>query len=207
MSSKKYFTIGLALMTALLMCSCGSEESGEQSSKAAAPVGDSVAQTEQPAAQEVQEDEQLYRSLKSFTATTLEGAEIDESELARADVTVINIWSTTCGPCLDEMDELSDFERSLPDNVKLMTWCLDGFYNTDYAKDIIYDAEFDGITLIDGTGDLASLGGRIMYTPTTVFVDHEGNITTEPIIGAGNISEGYTEKINELLTAQGKDTI
>lgn len=144
---------------------------------------------------------------KSFTATTLEGAEISESEFARADVTVINIWGTTCPPCIAEMPELAEFRASLPENVALMTWCLDGGFYPDQAQAILNDAGFDGLTIISAEGDLASLGSSIMFTPTTVFVDSEGNIMGDVIIGAGNVTEKYTEKINNCLLSLGKEAM
>ena len=145
--------------------------------------------------------------LKSFTALTLEGAEISESEFARADVTVINIWATTCPPCISEMPEIAELRASLPENVALMTWCLDAGFYPDETRDILNDAGFDGLTIASGEGDLAALGSSIMYTPTTIFVDSEGNIMGNAIIGAGNVTEKYTAKINNCLLSLGKEAM
>ncbi|MCR4646913.1 MAG: hypothetical protein K5695_16155 [Oscillospiraceae bacterium] len=44
----------------------------------------------------------------------------------------------------------------------------------------------------------------MMYVPTTIFVDSEGHILSDAIIGGGNVKENYTARINEALTAMGK---
>jgi len=46
-----------------------------------------------------------------------------------------------------------------------------------------------------------------MYTPTTIFLDSEGNMACEEIIGAGDVLGEYTERINSVLRAKGKDEI
>ena len=143
----------------------------------------------------------------SFTAGTIGGGSYTESLLASADVTVINIWQTTCPPCIKEMPDLALLEGNLPDNVQLLTWCLDGSYNNAKAKQILSEAGFGGETIISWSGDLDKLLEKIMYTPTTVFLDSEGNMVCEEIIGSGDVITKYTEHINAALRAMGKDEI
>lgn len=70
------------------------------------------------------------------------------------------------------------------------------------------EAGFAGVTLISGDGDLASLAGNLMYTPTTIFADSEDNLVGDPIIGGQrDLSGTYLEAINQVLTAGGKDEI
>ena len=70
--------------------------------------------------------ENALPDLNAFTAQTLDGGTFSEKDLAAKDLTVINIWQTTCPPCIEEMPELASLAASLPDNVSLITWCLDG---------------------------------------------------------------------------------
>ena len=125
------------------------------------------------------------------------------------DVTAINIWSTTCGPCIREMPELAEFADSLPDNLRIMTWCIDAEYSPDAGQisDFLSECGFTGVTLTSGDGDLSALLNELMYTPTTVFVDGAGNLLCEPVIGAGDIAENYTIAFNEGLKKLGKDPI
>lgn len=145
-------------------------------------------------------------SPNSFNAVTLDGGEYTSDNFSEADVTVINIWSTTCGPCIREMPEIAEYAKTLPDNVKLITWCLDGAYDEEYTKELLSSSGYEGITLTGGDGDLEKMYNDIMYTPTTLFVDSEGNIVGEALIGSPNDLAGtYTELINKTLKALGKE--
>lgn len=192
-----------ALLCAAVLCGCSNaaESMTDEEMKAELGLSDSKAPSTQL------QNTSGFPDLHSFSATTLEGATITEKEFARADVTVINIWATTCPPCIQEMPELEEFRASLPDNVALMTWCLDGAFYEDTVRAILNDADFSGITIIAGDGDLNSFASSLMYTPTTVFVDSEGNLLGDAIIGAGNIKRGYTARINEALRSMGKEEI
>lgn len=147
-------------------------------------------------------------SLASFTAGTLEGGIFTQDDIAEKDVTVINFWALTCGPCIAEMPDLAEFEKALPDNVQLITVCLDGYGNEEFAGSVLEEAGYEGVTLISGDGDLANLCRNLMYTPTTVFVDSEGNLAGDALIGGQeDLSGAFLEAVNQVLTAGGKDEI
>ncbi len=149
-----------------------------------------------------------FPDLLSFTAQTLDGGEFTARDFADADLTMINIWGTYCGPCLREMPELAQLAKTLPENVRMITFCIDASDQADTAREILDDAGFEGITLVSGDGDLENLLQTLQYVPTTVFVDSEGRQVGEAAIGSpGNVSEFYTDAINAALTALGKDNI
>ena len=147
--------------------------------------------------------------LNSFTARTLDGGSFTAADLSGADLTVINIWSTTCGPCIREMPELAEFAAGLPDTVRVMTWCIDAEYSPDAANigQFLDDCGFHGITLTSGDGDMETFLEELQYTPTTVFLDSSGNLLSEPLIGAGDIETQYTVQINAGLKKLGKETL
>ena len=60
-------------------------------------------------------------AVTTFTAQTMDGGTFTSEDLAAADITVINIWQTTCPPCISEMPELARLEKALPDNVRFVT--------------------------------------------------------------------------------------
>ena len=149
-----------------------------------------------------------FPDLVSFTAQTLDGSEYTEKDLAPVELTMINIWATYCGPCLREMPELAELERELPDNIALITYCIDCAGDTSYAEEILADAGFEGVTLVAGSGDWEDLLGEIQYVPTTVFVDSDGKMVGQAVIGApGNAISAYTGAINDALRSLGKDEI
>lgn len=154
------------------------------------------------------EEQSEFTNLNSFTAKTLDGKEYTSENFSEADVTVINIWSTSCGPCINEMPDIAKFAETLPDNVKLITWCLDGSYDASYAESILTSSGYKGITLITGDGDMEKLDSEIMYTPTTLFFDSKGNIIGDALIGGSDdLAAVYTEKINAALKALGKEEL
>lgn len=147
-------------------------------------------------------------SLKSFTAGTQDGGTFTQDDIASKDVTVVNVWALSCAPCIREMPDLAAFAEALPDNVQLITVCLDGYGNQDALQSVLDGAGFEGVTIISGDGDLATLCGNLMYTPTTVLADSEGNLAGDAIIGAQeNLAEAYLEAVNAVLTSSGKAEI
>ena len=204
----KHYALTMLLTGAGLLTACGGANFAlnEWETDSAAPDSDpalaSVTEEADPGSFELPD-------LNSFTAKTLDGDIFTNADFAEADVTVINIWSTTCGPCIREMPELAAFANSLPENVRVMTWCLDAEYSPDAGKisGFLEDCDFRGVTLVSGDGDLQSLYGSLMYTPTTIFLDHSGNMLVEPIIGAVDIQTEYKDRINNALDFLGKDHI
>ena len=180
----------------------GKAESG---STAAAGSSQTTVSTATTAAQTTQRIHYTdLPDVHSFTAKGLNGEALSHADFVRADVTVINFWSTTCPPCIREMPELAEFEKSLPGNVQLWTWCYDGSSNAEETRAILSQAGFTGTTIVSWDGDLQALCEKLMYTPTTMFFDRRGNMIAEEIIGATGVAGPYSEKINAALTAMGK---
>ncbi len=146
--------------------------------------------------------------LKSFEAKTLDGETFTQDDLAEKDVTVINFWSVGCGPCVAEMPEIAELAKELPDNVQIITVNFDGERRKADTGRILEEAGFEGITLISGNGDLADVCMEIMYTPTTIFVDKDGNIVGEEIIGRQeDTKEAFLAGINATLRSMGEEEI
>lgn len=200
MKLNKFLTAAIsAVLISVILTSCTARKS-EESDYTESIASSASAQTDAP------ENKSGITSPNSFTAVTLDGGEYTSDDFSEADVTVINIWSTTCGPCIREMPEIAEYAKTLPDNVKLITWCLDGAYDSEYTKELLSSLGYEGITLIGGDGDLEKMYFDIMYTPTTLFVDSDGNIVGEALIGSPEkLAETYTELINKTLKALGKE--
>lgn len=170
-----------------------------------APPDASPAETADPALG----DAAALGSMASFTAGDLDGGEFTQDDIAAKDMTVVNFWSVTCRPCVAEMPDLAAFERVLPDNVRLITVCLDAGEDGQDARPILEAAGYGGVTLISGDGDLAALCYNIMSIPTTVFVDSEGRLIGDAMVGGGHkdLSAVYLAALNNALAAVGKDAV
>lgn len=192
---KKKRISALALSTVLavgLLAGCGAQKTVDPPVSEETQQGKSV--------------ENHYGSLKKFSAKTMDGGSFTQEDFKGVDVTAINFWSTTCNPCVDEMPELAKLIKALPENVKLITACMDGESDPDTAKKILSDAGFESPTLISGDRDWSSLIGKIAYTPTTIFVDADGNVVGEAVEGAPakQVGEVYKEYIDIALKDIGK---
>lgn len=147
-------------------------------------------------------------SMKSFTAATLDGGTFTQEDIAAKDVTVINFWSLMCGPCVEEMPDIAAFSKALPDNVRMVTVCLDGTGDEETVSSILNEAGYNGVTLLSGDGDFKSICDNIQYTPTTVLVDAEGNLVGDAIIGGQeDLSGTLLTAVNTALKASGKAEI
>jgi len=221
MKNKRLAALLLGAVIAFGMCTtgCAGGETGEESSRAGAEPGsteqgsagqDGTGQgsAEPGAGTAPQEDENPFSNLNEFQALALDGSTITQDDFSDKDITVINFWALSCGPCLAEMPDLAALEKALPDNIQLMTVCLDGGGNEEYVEYVLDQSGFEGPTLLSGEGDLLVLCQELQYTPTTVLVDSEGNTVGEAIIGGKeNLAEFYTACINSALTDMGKDEI
>ena len=147
-------------------------------------------------------------SLQSFSAATLDGGTFTQDDIAAKDVTVINFWALTCPPCIREMPDIAAFAEALPDNVQVITVCLDGAWDEEGARTVLSGAGFDGVTLLSGDGDFQALCESLLYTPTTVFADSEGNLVGNALIGGQeDLSAAFLAAVNTVLTESGKAEI
>ncbi len=202
MKNKKIIT---PVLSTLLLCSLMLNGCGERQAVPQAPQAQG--DTPQTAA-DVQEADGADGILQSFTANTLDGGTYTQEDFSGADVTIINFWATFCGPCLAEMPDIAAFEKDLPDNVQMITVCLDGVGNTDGVKRILDDAGYEGTTLLDGDGDFKSVCGEILYIPTTILVDQNGAMLGDAIIGGQpDLEETYKAAVNDALLSMGKAEI
>lgn len=140
----------------------------------------------------------------AFTATDLDGNEVTESIFSEKDLTVLNIWGTFCGPCIGEMPELGEWAKEMPDNVQIVGLIIDinGEEDTehrDLAVDITQQAGVEFTNLIANM-DFAPILKDVVGVPTTLFIDGEGNLVGDPIVGA-NV-DGYKTFVEDYLHEQ-----
>lgn len=147
---------------------------------------------------------EVYGTFSEFVTYDIDGNEVTESIFANKDLTVVNIWGTFCGPCINEMPELGAWEKELPDNVQIVGLIVD-ISSTDNetqiaaAKQITEKADVGFVNLIGGNGDFDELISSIVGVPTTIFVDKSGNIVGEIIVGAD--VDRYKSFVNKYIEA------
>ncbi len=146
--------------------------------------------------------------LGEFQAKTLQGGSFTQEDIAAKDVTVLNMWSTTCGPCVNEMPEVAAFAAALPDNVQVVTYCFDGLVNEARADRVLQNADFQGTTLITADGGLKDVLNLVQYTPTTIFVSKDGTVVGDALVGVPeDLQKTYLDRVNDVLDSMGEKGI
>lgn len=144
-----------------------------------------------------------------FQAQTLDGEDIDESIFANAKLTVINVWTTWCGSCVDEMPDLEAISEMLGDiDAQLIGIAYDtcdprGQINEEMlelANEIIDRTGVTFPTLIPDEHLMNGLLKGMLGYPTTFFVDAQGNLVGEPVLGS-NSAKDWVELIQERVAA------
>ena len=143
----------------------------------------------------------------AFTATDLDGNTVTESIFREKDLTVLNIWGTFCGPCIGEMPELGEWAKEMPENVQIVGLIIDingeeDIEHHDLAVDITQKAGADFTNLI-ANADFAPILKDVIGVPTTLFIDGDGNLVGDPVVGAD--VDGYKKFVEDYLNGQSNE--
>ena len=137
----------------------------------------------------------------SFSTTDLQGNTVSSDEVFSGNkVNMINLWATWCGPCKGEIPELAKMSGELKDkDCRLIGICLDAAKEgkAEEAISILSNAGADYLNLV-GTDEINAIFPSVSI-PVTFFVDSNGRILTEPVVGA-HVDE-YPKRLEEALAA------
>ncbi|WP_052356616.1 TlpA family protein disulfide reductase [[Clostridium] dakarense] len=146
-------------------------------------------------------EEQTLNGTVEFKSKTIQGKNIDSSIFKNNKLTMINIWGTYCGPCIDEMPELQELYKEVKaNNVNVIGIVSDtpDEENELLAKSILdkTGAKFDNV--IPDKGLYEWISKNVKGTPTTIFVDKDGKIVGSALVGSAS-KDDYKAKIDEVL--------
>lgn len=177
---------------------------------ACAPA-DQTAETDviEPSTTDAQSDAGQTKAgvLSSFSTTDLEGNTVDQSILADYDLTMVNVWATFCGPCINEMPDLGELAQEYADKKVQIIGLVSDVLNTDgtiseaqvqTARDIVEQTGANYVHLLPSE-DLYGILGQISAVPTTFFVDKEGTQVGSAIVSAQS-KDKWVQTIDEMLT-------
>lgn len=132
--------------------------------------------------------------LGSFSTTTIDGTPATDAVFANADLTMINIWATYCGPCIQEMPELAELNKD---------YASRGFQVIGIISDVQEASDADALSVISQTGAnythlvlseslYDNYVSSLQYVPTTLFVDKNGKQLGETEVGSHEKAEWAT---------------
>lgn len=177
----------------------GEEVSGTEESAAPEPESTPApAAAETPVPKTVDtpapEPEASWEPDFTFTTVDFEGREWTDRVFADAELTMLNMWAYWCGPCVGELPDL----QKLYENYADRGFQILGISMVEYEKENADLMESLGITypclrLTESLDAELNTG----YIPATLFVDGEGHILGEVMVGSKSydqwaaIVEGY----------------
>ena len=137
----------------------------------------------------------------SFESTDLDGNVISSEELfAENPVTMVNVWGTFCGPCIEEMPEIEQINKEYAEQGAAVCGLVCDMPEGDDSllQDALDIIDETGVTYLNlyWSSDMESQL-NVTAVPTTFFVDSEGNLLGEPIVGAD--PDSYREALDEYL--------
>ena len=194
---KRYHIVsGLLILLLVLLCGCAKTD-GESPDLAGPAVGTA---NEPPAQSEPQSEEESAPIFITFEGMDLEGNTISEDVFLQSKLTMVNVWATYCGPCLNEMPGLGELAAEYdPAEFQIIGIVSDVREGEDpsLVEELVQQTGADYPHLLANASiDQAFLAG-VSGVPTTFFFDGEGAYLGG-IVGAADKST-WEELIHELL--------
>lgn len=142
----------------------------------------------------------------TFSTQDLDGNTVDETIFSGHKLTMLNVWATYCGPCINEMPELGELAGEYADKgVQILGLPVD-VLNTDgtpsdsaleEARGIVEDTKAAYTHLIPNE-NFYSLLATVYGVPTTLFFDENGQQVGEAYVGARS-KEAWADILDTLL--------
>lgn len=145
------------------------------------------------------------RRVPDFTLPSFEGKQVQFSSYLGKKPVVLNFWTKTCKPCLEEMPMLQELAQiAAKEGVKVVTICTDE--GPDAVRDTLsvvlqgqqpaFDILFDPDTTV-----VTDKFGTTLY-PETWLIDPDGIIRAR-VDGAKNWSSAISLEVIEMLSRPG----
>jgi len=137
-----------------------------------------------------------------FTTTDLDGNEVDsESLFGNADITMVNIWRTSCDFCIGEFPQMNELAANIADkDFQIVTYCCDAHDDESCEKAHGIVSDFGNMTHL---ADDFSFDSSLQFegTPTSYFVNREGYVVSPGLMGA---LVNYYEQLFDYYQAQSR---
>lgn len=192
---QKIFSIALVL--ALLLCAAACSPASSAPSGSEASSMDAETPESNDTAQTVE-----------FSAETLDGQQLDQTVFSDAKLTMVNLWATWCSPCIMELPDLAALaEEAAGMEVQVLGIVHDGYdirtggkdeEQLELARALVEKTSVAYPVLIPDSTLMEGLLKDVEGFPTTWFIDGQGNIIGEPVLGS-NSKDGWMKILQERL--------
>ena len=136
----------------------------------------------------------------AFETVTLDGDAEDQDIFTEADLNMVNIWGTFCGPCIREMPALGEIAEEYEEKgLRLIGIIADVTEaENETALEIVDYTGADYTHLVLSETLMQGYLSEVQAVPTTVFLDREGKQVGEVYVGSRS-KEDWCEIIDGLL--------
>lgn len=145
-----------------------------------------------------------------FSATDLDGNSMTEDVFRDYDLTMINIWTTWCTPCIEELPHLNELAAELKDQGVQILGIVDDVIDSksgepnpetlELAKRVREKIGLSYPILLPDENLRDGILKGIPGYPQTYFVDKDGNIVVDAMLGAHSKAE-WNDIIQEVLAS------
>lgn len=201
---KKYFTGLLAVTLSLsLLTACSSDKKTEKTE--ADNTEANITEWENlPDEYESYNDDEFFgsgakvTSVGNFSTQDVNGNTVTQDIFKEHELTMVNVFTTWCSPCVDEMPELEKLYQQMKDKDVGVTGVVMDVLNE--KGEIVQEDLERAQLLVEKTGvtypvllpDSTYFNGRLIGIeafPETFFVDRDGNIVGEVYSGSGGLED------------------
>ena len=143
----------------------------------------------------------------AFETTDIDGNAYTEKVFSDYDLTLVNCFTTWCSPCVNEMPDLDKLYQEMKEKgvgvvgMVIDSVSEDGTTDEDTVKKAQILKEKTGVTYPLLLPDAGNMNGRISGLssfPESFFVDKDGNIVGDPIMGSRSL-EDWKAAVEEAL--------
>lgn len=148
----------------------------------------------------------------TFVTTDVYGNEYTQEVFQDHDLTLVNVFTTWCGPCTREMPELEKLRAACAEKgirLGVVAVVMDARTHLGVDEAAVADArqlaESSGAQFPFLIPDEEGMNGRLTGVatfPESFFADGAGNIVSEPFIGANDL-DGWREIVEAMLDQLG----
>ncbi len=196
----------LFLAGLLLLTGCGGSDSAKKSESGTGQLSGTVEDTA-GSIEEGTEDAQTGTEQQAYIfefadAVTVDGEAMSSDVFADSKLTMVNVWATFCGPCINEMPDLgeiaAEYDTADFQLIGIVSDAVEG--DADMlaeAQEIIEETGADYPHLLLNEELYINLVGASDSVPTTYFFNQEGELLGY-LVGSRS-KEVWEEVINGLL--------
>lgn len=175
------------LTLCLLLAACGTDQS---SGEVPQQPGQSQTETSTDAGTAADSTAGI---LANFSTQTLAGETVDNTMLSGYKITMVNVWATFCGPCIQEMPDLGTLSAEYAGKGVQIVGLVSDVLNSDatidqeqvdLAKEIVSSTGAGYPHLLPSPELIQSVLLSTQVVPTTFFVDETGQQIGETITGS-----------------------